>query len=336
MRLYGGIETGGTTCACVIGGDPGPGGAPGAGGGQSAGGADPTKSAILAETRFPTTTPAETIGRMVDFFRSRAPAGALVTIGVGSFGPIDLDRRSPTYGFITTTPKPGWAHTDLCGALERALRVPVVFETDVNAAAFGEYRWASAQLTTDAAAAGTAGGAGPPEPPPDPLLYVTVGTGIGLGAIVNGRPLHGLIHPEAGHMLLPHDRELDPFPGACPYHGDCWEGLASGFALEQRWGLPGEALAPDHPGWDLQARYLGLGVANLIYCFSPHRVVIGGGVMRQAGLLARVRRQAEAAIAGYLVPDALGGGIGGLLVEPGLGARSGVLGALALAAAAHS
>lgn len=178
MTLYGGIETGGTTVACIIGSGP---------------------NDLVAEARFSTTTPTETIGRVVGFFREHAQTHPVAAVGVGSFGPVDLDRRSPTYGFITTTPKPGWQQVDLCGPLAEALRVPVAFDTDVNAAALGEYRWG------ERAAAPARTGA----PLPDPLLYLTVGTGIGLGAVVHGEPVHGLIHPEAGHMLLPHDRALD-------------------------------------------------------------------------------------------------------------------------------
>jgi fructokinase len=289
MTLYGGIETGGTTTACIIGSWP---------------------DNIVAESRFATTTPTETIRRIVGFFVENARTNPVAAVGVGSFGPVDLDQQSPTYGFITTTPKPGWQQVDLCGPVGAALGVPVILDTDVNAAALGEW------IATDRDA--------------EPLLYLTVGTGIGLGAVVNGKPVHGLIHPEAGHMLLPHDRTLDPFAGACPFHGDCWEGLASGAALEQRWGARGEALPPDHPAWDLEARYLGSGIANLIYCFSPRRVVVGGGVMLQAGLLDRVRIETRKAISGYLQSDLTAQHIDQLVVPPRLGARAGVLGALAL------
>jgi fructokinase len=313
VALYGGIETGGTTTACVIGTGP---------------------DDLVAEARFATTTPAETIGRIVGFFREHARAFPVAAVGVGSFGPVDLDRKSPTHGYITTTPKPGWQQIDLCGPLADALRVPLAFDTDVNAAALGEYRWGAGSPT----GARGEGDAAPEVPgaerPLDPLLYLTVGTGIGLGAIVHGSPLHGLIHPEAGHMLLPHDRALDPFDGACPFHGDCWEGLASGSAIEKRWGQSGETLPPDHAAWTLEAHYLGVGIANLLYCFSPRRVVVGGGVLKQPGLLDRVRRGTQNAIGGYLRSDALAGDIDKLIVPPRLGARAGVLGALALAALA--
>lgn len=300
MTLYGGIETGGTAVACLIGSGP---------------------EDIVAETRFVTTTPAETISRMVSFFSERAHSHPVAAIGVGSFGPVDLDRRSPTYGYITTTPKPGWRHVDLCGSLAEALQVPIAVDTDVNAAALAEYLWGERAAAPASATA----------PAPDPLLYLTVGTGIGLGAVVHGEPVHGLIHPEAGHMLLPHDRALDPFDGTCPFHGDCWEGLASGPALHKRWGQRGETLPRTHPAWALEARYLGFGLANLVYCFSPRRVVMGGGVMQQPGLLDQVRRETQSAIGSYLRSEYLEQRIDDLVVAPRLGARSGVLGALALA-----
>jgi fructokinase len=296
MKLYGGIEAGGTKFNCVIGSGP---------------------DHIVAEARIATTTPAETIGRASAFFQRHAPEYPLSAIGIGSFGPVDLDRTSPTYGYITTTPKPGWAQTDLCGALHQALSIPVAFDTDVNAAAFGEHHWVAHNRTLD------------------PLLYLTIGTGIGLGAIVNGKPLHGLLHPEAGHMLLPHDRLLDPFEGACPFHGDCWEGLAAGPAVEKRWQQRGETLPPDHPAWQLEAHYVALAVVNLIYSFSPQRVVLGGGVMQVPGIIDRVRGEVQRTINNYLQADRITRDIDQLIVPPGLGTRSGVLGALALAIAAE-
>jgi fructokinase len=292
MKLYGGIEAGGTKFNCVIGSGP---------------------DHIVAEARIATTTPAETIGRANAFFQRHVPDYPLSAIGIGSFGPVDLDRASPTYGYITTTPKPGWAQTDLCGALHQALNIPVAFDTDVNAAAFGEHHWVADNRALD------------------PLLYLTIGTGIGLGAIVNGQPLHGLLHPEAGHMLLPHDRALDSFEGSCPFHGDCWEGLASGPAVEKRWNRRGETLSPDHLAWQLEAHYVALAVVNLIYAFSPQRIVLGGGVMQQPGIIDRVRREVQGIINGYLQSDRITRDIDQLIVAPGLGNRSGVLGAIALA-----
>lgn len=293
MKLYGGIEAGGTKFVCVIGSEP---------------------DHIVAEARIATTTPAETIGRTIDFFQRHAPEYPTSAIGIGSFGPVDLKPTSPTYGYITTTPKPGWAQVDLRGEIQRACNVPVAFDTDVNVAAFGEQYWVPENRALD------------------PLLYMTIGTGIGVGAMVNGEPLHGLLHPEAGHMLLPHDRATDPFEGWCPYHGDCFEGLAAGPAIERRWGQSGERLPADHAAWQLEARYIALAVVNLIYAFSPQRVVLGGGVMQQAGLIDRVRREAQSLINGYLQTDRITRDIDQLIVLPGLENRSGVLGAIALAA----
>jgi fructokinase len=298
VGLYGGIETGGTTVGCIIGTGP---------------------DDVVAETRFPTTTPVETIAAIVDFFRTQSAVRSLEAIGMGAFGPLDLDRESTTYGHVTNTPKPGWTDVDLCGPLAAGLQVPVTLDTDVNAAALGEYLW------------GRGAGADGQGERPDALLYLTVGTGIGVGAVIEGSPFHGLLHPEAGHMRIPHDRGLDPFAGCCPFHKDCWEGLASGRALEARWGQRAETLPPDHPAWELEAHYLGLGMANLICCFSPRLLVVGGGVLRRPGLLDRARAETRALLGGYLGSDLLGERIDRLIVPPSLGDRSGLLGALALA-----
>ena len=277
--MLGGVEAGGTKFVCAIG----------------------RADTIVAETRVATTSPAETLAAAITFFKSHGPLAAL---GVASFGPIDLVTRSPSYGFITTTPKAGWAHTDIVGPLRRALGIPVAFDTDVNAAALAEQRWGAAR---DVAS----------------VVYVTVGTGIGGGAVVNGRPVHGLVHPEMGHARIPHDRAVDPFEGACPRHGDCWEGLAAAPALAARWGRPPESLPDDHPAWDLEARYLALGLVNVMLTLSPERVVLGGGVMSRPGLLERVGTHGSALLGGYVRSAEI--------VAPELGKRSGVLGALALA-----
>lgn len=283
------METGGTKIVCAIGTGP---------------------DDIRAETRIPTGTPGETLARAVAFFREQPTRVAAV--GIASFGPVDLDPRSPTFGFITTTPKPHWAHTDVARPFRDALGVPVAFDTDVNGAALGEHRWG--------AACGV-----------DPFVYVTVGTGIGGGGLVNGRLLHGLVHPEMGHLRLPHDRLADPFGGACPYHGDCLDGLASGRALRERWGAPAEALPPDHPAWPLEAEYLALGLVAVVGVLSPKRIVLGGGVMQQPTLLPRVRRRVVELLAGYVHAPEIVESIEHYIVPPALGARAGVIGALALA-----
>ena len=276
----GGVETGGTRVRCAVGTGP---------------------DDVRAETTVPTTTPAETLRRVLEFFRAQTE---ITAVGAACFGPIDLDRSSPTFGRITTTPKPGWRGADVVGAL-RTLSVPVAFDTDVNGAALAEYRWGAGRGV-------------------DPFVYVTVGTGIGGGAIVGARPVHGLVHPEMGHVPITRD-SADTFAGACPYHRDCLEGLASAVALSQRWGALPETLPAEHEAWRLQARYLALGVAAIAAVLSPPRIVLGGGVMRAAGLLARVRAETVKTLAGYVrAPD---------LVPPALGERAGVLGALALAQA---
>jgi len=242
---------------------------------------------------------------VADFFRAHA---GLKAVGIGSFGPVDPRPSSPTFGFITSTPKPGWAHFDLAGAVRAALGVPVAFDTDVNAAALGEHRWGAAQgLNT--------------------FLYVTVGTGIGGGAMVEGQLHHGRLHPEMGHIRIPHDRAVDPFPGVCPFHGDCLEGLASAVALEARWGRAPHLLR-DRAAWALEAVYLAHGVANWMATLSPELVILGGGIMRREGLLELVRAEVVALVNGYVEVAPV--------VAPALGARSGVLGALALAEAINN
>jgi fructokinase len=287
---YGGIEAGGTKWVCAIGTNP---------------------DDLYDVVTFPTTTPEETIVRAADFFASD---GSVAAIGVGSFGPIDLRRDSPTWGWITTTPKPGWANTDVASALADALHVPIAVDTDVNAAALGEHRWG--------AAVGL-----------DTFCYITVGTGIGGGGMVNAQLMHGLVHPEFGHMRVPHDRERDPFDGVCPYHGDCLEGLASGEAIRTRWGKAAAA-GDDERVWQLEAEYLALGLVNVICTLSPERIVLGGGVMKQPQLLPLVRRHVRELLAGYIDAPELSGDLAQYLVEPALGDRAGVLGSLELARSA--
>jgi fructokinase len=253
---------------------------------------------------IPTTTPEETLARAAAFFTQN---GGVSAVGVGSFGPID--HRS---GRITTTPKPGWKNTDVVSALHGALDVPVAFDTDVNAAALGEQRWG--------AAIGL-----------DTFCYFTVGTGIGGGVMAGGQLVHGLLHPEVGHMLIPHDRDRDPFAGSCPFHGDCFEGLASGGAIRQRWGKPAEELGDRSEVWELEAEYLALGVVNVVCVVSPQRVILGGGVMKQPSLLPLVRARTRALLAGYIGAPELADGLDEYIVAPALGDRAGVLGAIELA-----
>jgi fructokinase len=291
MTLFGGIEAGGTKFVCAVGTGP---------------------DDLRAETRFPTTTPDETIGRALDFFGEQAPGEGLAAIGIASFGPVDPDPGSPTYGHITSTPKSGWRDTDLLGRVRRALQIPSGFDTDVNGAALAERRWGAAQGL-------------------DTFVYLTVGTGIGGGAFAHGRPLHGLVHPEMGHLRIPHDRAADLFSGICPFHGDCLEGLASGPALEKRWGQSAETLPADHPAWSLQARYLALALANVVLVLSPQRIILGGGVMKEKQLFPMIRREIQTILNGYVQVPAILDDIDAYVVPPALGDRAGVLGAIALA-----
>ncbi len=255
----------------------------------------------LRTVQFPTTTPQATVEQAVAFFRAQEPVDA---VGIGSFGPVELKT-----GHIAATPKPGWRDFDFSGTVRRALGVRVVFNTDVNAAALGEERWGAAHGLRD-------------------FMYVTVGTGIGAGAVANGELVYGLKHPEMGHVRIPHDLARDPFPGCCPFHGDCLEGLASGPAMQARWGCPSSELSPELPAWDLEAHYLALAVNNWACVLSPQRIVMGGGVMRMPGLIERIRTQWASILNGYMPASEI--------VPPLLGGRSGVLGALVLAERADS
>ena len=290
--LFGGVEAGGTKFVCVVGSGP---------------------DDVRTSERFSTTTPGTTLGSVIEFFRrQQALHGPLTAIGVGAFGPVDPNPNSVTFGYITSTPKPGWRNVDFLGRLREAFDMPMGFDTDVNAAALAGGRWGAARGL-------------------DTFVYLTIGTGIGGGAMVNGHLLHGLIHPEMGHMLLRRDLRVDMYAGFCPFHVDCFEGLAAGPAIEKRWGQRPETLPADHPAWALEAHYLALGVANLVVTLSPQRVVMGGGVMEQAHLLPLVRTNVQALLNGYVQSPQIIDRIDDFIVAPGLGGRAGVLGALALA-----
>lgn len=295
MTLWGGIEAGGTKFVCAVGSGP---------------------DDIRAEVRFPTSKPEEALGQAITFFRNQQAIEPLAAIGVSCFGPIDPDKRSPTYGYVTTTPKPHWAHTDVVGALTAALGVPIGFDSDVNGAALGEHRWGAGQGL-------------------DTFVYLTVGTGLGGGAMVNGKLVHGLMHPEMGHMRVPHDWNEDAFPGFCTYHGDCWEGLTCGPAIEARWSTSARDLPPGHPAWALEAKYLALGIVNIITVLSPQRVIMGGGVMDQEQLFPQIRSEVVRLLNGYIQRPQIMHGMDAYIVPPGLGNRAGVLGAIALAQDAY-
>lgn len=289
-KVWGAVEGGGTKFVCLVGKGP---------------------EEVLQQERFETTTPQETLGRVVNFFKQNAIHKSLEGIGVGCFGPLDLNPASPTYGCITATPKPGWAGTPVLTILRNELQSPVVIDTDVNAAAWGEYYWGAGQNF-------------------DPLVYITIGTGIGAGGVVQGKLMHGLIHPEMGHIFLPHDQKADPFEGGCPFHKDCFEGLASGPAMKKRWGKAAEELQDDHPAWKLEAHYIATALMNLVYVLSPKRIILGGGVMQRASLLPLIWELIPQINQGYMVNPILESNVKDYIVSPGLGNQAGVLGALAL------
>jgi fructokinase len=231
---------------------------------------------------------------------------------VGCFGPIELNPESPTYGFITATPKPGWSNTDVLGTLKRELQAAIAFDMDVNAAALGEYLWGASKGC-------------------DPSLYLTIGTGIGGGYIFEGKPLIGMLNLEMGHLRIPHDRGLDPFVGNCPFHEDCFEGLASGPAIEKRLGQPGALIPESDPFWSVEADYVASALVNYILTLSPKKIVLGGGVMQRSFLFQKIRWRVRELLNGYVSSRSILENIEDYIVPPGLGNQSGSLGAIALA-----
>jgi fructokinase len=289
--LYGAVEAGGTKFVCAL--------ADGSG-------------KIHGERRFPTTDPGATLQAACEFLQAATRSRRLSAIGVASFGPIDLRRDSKLYGCIGKTPKAGWSGTDIVGTLARQFSCPIGFDTDVNAAALAEHRWGAARDL-------------------DSMVYVTIGTGIGGGVISRGAPLHGLMHPEIGH-IHPRRHPLDQdFAGICPFHGDCLEGLASGPAIVARSGSELGDIDPTHPQWEIEADYLGQLCAQLVVTVSPQRIVLGGGVMTQTRLLAPIRRRLLHWLGGYVDRSEILDAVEDYVVLPALQAQSGVLGALLLA-----
>ncbi len=291
MQLFGALEAGGTKMVCAI---------------VTAAGD------VLARTSIPTQTPAETMPRMIKFFR-QSPIAAL---GVGCFGPVDLDRRSPSYGSITTTPKLAWRSYPIVQEFEKALSVPVGFDTDVNAAALGEATYGCTQDVQSS-------------------IYITVGTGVGVGVILGGKPHHGMLHPEGGHMLLAR-RADDPLArGVCPYHESCLEGLAAGSAIAARWGKPGAELAGRKEVWELEAYYIGQAICDYILILSPERIVLGGGVMHQDAMLPLVRAEVQRQLGGYIRCPRIDDWAH-YIVGASLNDNQGILGAAKLAQDAYS
>lgn len=293
-RIFAGIEAGGTKFVCAVGDSSGK---------------------ICEQERFPTASPNETMDRVNEFLGRMDAKYHLSAIGIASFGPIDPDPASSQYGLITTTPKPGWGHFNIVGYVQKKFLLPIGFDTDVNGAALAESRWGSGQGL-------------------DSLIYWTVGTGIGAGGVMAGKMMHGLIHPEMGHSFVNHDKIKDPFPGVCPFHHDCLEGLASGPAMKARWKVKSATDLPaDHPAWDLEAEYLGYAMANCIAMLSPKKIIIGGGVMFRAELYGKIRKKTQELLNGYIQHRMILKDIDSYIVAPALVNNAGVCGAFALAEA---
>jgi fructokinase len=285
--ILGAIEAGGTKFVCGIGNEHGE---------------------IVDRESFPTTTPEETMGHVVRFFKDKQ----VEAIGIGSFGPVDLNRESATYGYVTTTPKPYWNQYPILPELQKHINVPIGFDTDVNAAALGEAEWGAAKGLNS-------------------CVYVTVGTGIGAGAIVEGKLLHGLLHPEMGHILIKRHPE-DTYPGFCPYHQDCLEGMAAGPAIEKRWGQKGHELENNAKVWEFEAYYLAQAVTHFVYILSPKKIILGGGVMKQKQLFPLIHHQVIRILNGYVQKEELSPElISQYIVPPALGDNAGLSGALVLA-----
>ena len=286
MKLYGALEAGGTKMVCAIGDENGN---------------------ILERISIPTRTPAETMGPMIDFFRGKG----IRALGIGCFGPVDLNKKSPTYGYITSTPKLVWQNFPIVAEFQKALSVPVGFDTDVNAAALGEATWGCTRDVENS-------------------IYITVGTGVGVGVIIGGKPYHGMMHPEGGHILLGRHPD-DPMVGSgCPFHDNCLEGLAAGPSLEKRWGVKGAELTGRKEVWQLEAYYIGQALADYILILSPERIVLGGGVTHQEGLLALIRQETEKQLAGYIRTNAIQN-LDSYIVGVSLNDNQGVMGAVKLA-----
>jgi fructokinase len=283
--IYGAIEAGGTKMVCAIG---------------------TAEGHLIDQLTFPTKDPAETIPQFVAFFQGKS----ITALGIGSFGPVDLRTDSPTYGHILDTPKLAWQQFDFVGALQRELKVPVGFDTDVNAACLGEMTYGSAQGLNN-------------------VVYITIGTGIGAGIAINGQLLHGMLHPEAGHILMkPHPE--DSYPGFCPYHKACFEGMASGPAIEDRWGEKAANLQDNAQVWALESYYIAQALVNYIMVLSPEKIILGGGVMKQKQLFPLIRKQVAEMINGYLKTKELED-LDNYIVPNSLNENQGILGALELA-----
>jgi fructokinase len=292
MNQYIGIEGGGTKFVCGYGSGP-----------------DDLQGRAVIATR----SPEQTMPEIIEYIRSVLKLTDIKAIGLSIFGPLDLEKTSKTYGYVMPTAKVEWSNFNIVAYLRKYFDLPIGFDTDVNAAAIGEYRWGAAQGLSD-------------------FLYLTIGTGIGGGAMVNGHLVHGVMHPEMGHIMVPQDISRDPFEGVCAYHKNCLEGLASGPSMKERWRVKSALDLPEHhPAWDLEADYLGSAAATFTMVLSPKRIVMGGGVMRQLHLLPKIRTKMLDVLKGYVQKDAVTKYVDEYVVGPGVGENSGVLGSMALA-----
>jgi len=290
-KLLGAIEAGGTKFNCSVAFEP---------------------TQAIERASFPTTTPEETLALCVEFFRQAvAKHGEIEALGIGSFGPLELNTSSSAYGSILKTPKPHWSHCALVDYFSEVMNVPIGFETDVNAAALGEHLYGAGRGIEN-------------------IAYVTIGTGIGAGFISQGKIYNGGAHPEVGHMLMPRDPAMDPFEGICPFHGDCLEGLACGPAIEKRWGLKGSELANKLEVWELQSHYLAIMCVNLVNICAPEKIILGGGVMKQKQLFPLIRSKFEHIMNGYSCMEALND-LDSFITEPEMDGFSGEAGALSMA-----
>ena len=281
---FGALEAGGTKMVCAVGNENGE---------------------ILDRISIPTETPAVTMPKLAAYFQDKE----IHALGIGCFGPIDLNPKSDTYGCITTTSKLAWKHYDICGYFREHLKVPIGFDTDVNGSMLGEATWGCAKGL-------------------DTAVYITIGTGVGVGVLAGGKLLHGMQHPEGGHILIPR-REDDTYAGKCPYHRTCLEGLAAGPAIEERWGEKAVSLAGRPEVWDLEAYYLAYAVTNYILLLSPRKIILGGGVMHQEQLMPLVRKKVKEMLGGYVETKELSD-MDSYLVLPSLNDNQGILGALKL------
>ena len=286
MKLYGSLEAGGTKMVCAIGDEQGN---------------------ILERVSIPTLEPENTMPAIIEFFKNKN----ISALGIGCFGPVDLDKKSATYGYITTTPKLAWKNYDIVGTCKKELGVPVGFDTDVNASALGEATWGCTKEL-------------------DHSIYITVGTGIGAGVIIDGKPYHGMLHPEAGHIFLARHPQDPMEKGVCPYHELCLEGLASGPAIAARWGKPGAELADRKEVWELEAYYLAQAICSYIMILSPERIIVGGGVSHQEQMMPMIRAEVQRQMGGYIQAKGMQD-LDSYIVLPSLNDNQGIMGGLKLA-----